>query len=139
MNILSQARVELWLLLTATKTGQKFESSYTSVYWERVLVRLPSASGGLIFLLYVENGFIRNVAEDFEFFEDFFSGVAFQKYAQRLECFPHTESDKSGCRVEHILVFKSTDGAPAFQSGIKTVWPIIVFLGNTSPKQRYTR
>ena len=114
------------------------ELSYIRV-WSRILSKLQNCEEGPILLSYVKRGYHRSAEEGVNSLENFYSGRGFQEYAESLEGYGWEQEGSSSkcCNTEHIFVFISTDGAPAFKSSTMSFWPVLVFLGNIPPDQRF--
>lgn len=120
------------------KQGVKKETreyEYLSL-WERLEGRLKSNSQGPELYSYYQEGIKRangqvNNDEDTEeiIYEDFFSGALFQKAQQSLGGIDNIRYD--------IFLFLTTDGVDPFKSTSYSYWPVVLFIGNLPPWERF--
>lgn len=103
---------------------------------ERVLGMLKNKDLCEDIISYVRNGYVRQTEDEDDTLEDFYSGAGFREYAKGLEGFTSNNSAGND-KVVHILLFVSTDGAPAFKSSNEGIWPIVAYVGNIPPHKRY--
>lgn len=103
---------------------------------ERLLAMLKDKDLGKEMRSYVHEGYTSQKNDENEDLEDFYSGEGFQTYVQELEGYENEITSESR-NVLHLFLFLSTDGAPAFKSSSKSIWPILVYVGNIPPEKRY--
>ena len=105
--------------------------------WSRTVALLQSTEHGPVITKYVKESYLQERKDEVlgrqPYKQDFFSGTGFQNFAQTMDQF----NDCLEERIVHIFLFLSTDGAAAFRSSTKSFWPVLLYIGNVPPSQRY--
>ena len=115
-------------------TGTEYREIYYIFLWERIQALLLSTVDGPIMTGYVRNGYHRYQMNNL--MTDFYCGTGFANFVKRKGIFADNDT-AMGYDVLHVFLSVSTDGAPAFKSATKSVWPVYVFIGNLPPQKRY--
>lgn len=126
--------------LCSSSSSEVFEIRYISV-WDRLVCMLQNTVLGPIMTNYVRDSFWRQRRERSSSLIDFFSGSGFQDYAEALQCWtiPEDAEQQMGSRTVNVFLFMSTDGAPCFQSSVRSFWPVLLYVGNIPPDKRYQK